>query len=171
VRSRICSARESLAGNLSDATASAVVLDQLGGYEAIGAAEQLVMRGARVTFVTTFTRFAPKLEAALISQPALKRLRRGAFSLLTAADVVAFDGTCASISIDGVGNEARVDAERLIVASPGLPDEQLRNDLARHFRVISVGEASSPGAALENAIREGHDAAMLLGLDVDQPKS
>jgi 2,4-dienoyl-CoA reductase-like NADH-dependent reductase (Old Yellow Enzyme family) len=54
--------------------ASAVVLDDLGRYDAVGAAEQLAGQGARVTFVTRFAEIGALLGPTLEREPAQERL-------------------------------------------------------------------------------------------------
>ncbi len=53
---------------------STLVFDDVGAYEAIGAAEFLAEHGAQVTFATSHTSFARRMESALVAQPTLERL-------------------------------------------------------------------------------------------------
>lgn len=162
--SRIQTARQFLDSENPTRVKAAVVVDELGGYEAIGAAERLIESGARVGFVTGFSSFAPRLESALVTQPALHRLRRGNFELLTGARIVeARDNYCTVAWLEG-GATRRLESELIVIASPGEPDERLAANLASlHVPILTIGEGRSPGTTLENALREGHDAAMRVG--------
>ena len=160
---RLMTARELLGAAAAPAADTAVVFDQSGGYEAIGAAEWLIEQGVAVTFVTGFSRFAPRLESALVSRPALQRLRRGEFALLTNAEVLELGPSSCRVE-STVGRLTELPAELLVIAAPGSPDDRLiaaaRN--ARQ-RVITIGEARLPGMTLERAIHDAHDVAMRLG--------
>jgi hypothetical protein len=157
-------ARELLARSDSPIVRHAVIIDELGGYEAIGAAELLQEHGAHVTFVTPFSRFAPKLESALVTQPALKRLRRGQFQLLTGAALLRIGEAHCLVGWQEGGASTRIDAQLIATAGPGVPDETLARALhSSGVPVVTIGDARSPGSTLEYAIREGHDAAMRIG--------
>jgi hypothetical protein len=116
-----------------------------------------------VTFVTGFARFAPRLESALVSRPALQRLRRGKFTLLTNAEVLELGSSSCRVE-SSVGHLTEVPAQLLVIAAPGSPDDRLiAAALNARQRVIMIGEASLPGMTLERAIRDAHDVAMRLG--------
>src|SRR3546814_19269691 len=61
----------------------AVVIDDLGHYEASGAAEYLIRQGASVDFVTRHYALAPLIETAHMTDTALARLQRGESRLHT----------------------------------------------------------------------------------------
>jgi hypothetical protein len=160
----VVSAREVLARGLGAGLRHAVVVDELGTYEAIGAAEWLLEQGVAVQFITGHRAFAPRLEAALVSAPALTRLRRHGFELHTRAALLAVGpGTCELGWLEG-GHPWSVPADLVVMAAPGLPDDPLVQALqaalvAPGSQVLAVGDARHSGT-LEDAIRAAHTAAM-----------
>jgi hypothetical protein len=138
---------------------NAVVLDELGTYEAIGAAEWLVEQGVAVTFVTGLRSFAPRLDAALVTRPALERLRRSRFELFSRAALVEVrPDACALAWLDG-GASWSVPADLGVTALPGMPADELKSALeALGYPVYVVGDARHPDT-LESAIRDAHLAA------------
>lgn len=138
----------------------AVVLDDLGTYEGIGAAESLVARGVEVVYVTGDRSFAPRLEAALVPGPALERLRRGSFTLHTRANVRAVARSACTLAwLDG-GEPWLEPADLCVAAVPGLPADALVDELhAAGIDARAIGDARHPGT-LEAAIRAGHGAAL-----------
>ncbi len=160
----VVSAREVLARGLGAGLRHAVVVDELGTYEAIGAAEWLLEQGVAVQFITGHRAFAPRLEAALVSAPALTRLRRHGFELHTRAALLAVGpGTCELGWLEG-GHPWSVPADLVVMAAPGLPDDPLVQALqaalvAPGSQVLAVGDARHSGT-LEEAIRAAHTAAM-----------
>ena len=142
--------------------ASALVLDDLGHYEAIGVAEHLVGAGLAVTYVTPLNAFAPKMEHPQRSAAALGRLRKGhAFSLRTRHRLAAIEaGRCEIHDLDADLAE-RVEADMVVLVSANRSNvelvEQLRalGEKAPEMRI--VGDALAPRDLLV-AITEGHMA-------------
>ncbi|MGJ3558247.1 hypothetical protein ACR6C2_01915 [Streptomyces sp. INA 01156] len=82
------SSRDVLA--LTTVPAAAVVVDEIGEYEALGVAELLVEAGAHVTFVTPFAAVGLPAEATGRPSTALGRLRaHGRFTALPLSMAVA----------------------------------------------------------------------------------
>lgn len=165
---RVVTARQLLAAGAPVGVSQAVVLDELGTYEAIGAAEWLVERGIHVQFVTGHASFAPRLAAALVPAPALARLRRGPFTLslraaLLDVDALAPAGRCRLRWLDG-GEPWEVAAQLVVVAAPGRPDLALVEALQRAGlpRLAAIGDARASGT-LEDAIRAANAAVVALG--------
>jgi hypothetical protein len=69
----------------------AVVFDDPGHYEGIAAAEFLIESGVAVTFVTGHPSFAPRMELNHTAAPALGRLAKGDFRLLTSTKLEAVE--------------------------------------------------------------------------------
>ena len=140
---------------------SALVLDDLGHYEAVAAAEFLVANGVDVTFATRFSSFAPSMEMTMRNDPALRRLLKGPgkFQLMTRMLLLDVrDGECDLQSLVGEAIETvPADTVVLVMTRDALRD--LYNDLEGKvaYRAIA-GDAESPGD-LQLAIREGHMAA------------
>jgi NADPH-dependent 2,4-dienoyl-CoA reductase/sulfur reductase-like enzyme len=66
----------------------ALVFDDVGGYEAVAAADFLIERGVAVTFATRCSSFAPIVDTWTRAEPALERLHAGRFRLVTRAHLV-----------------------------------------------------------------------------------
>lgn len=139
---------------------SAVVLDELGGYEAIAAAEWLIERNVAVAWVTGYRSFAPRLESALVSRPALQRLRQGRFRLFTRAGLFAIDGADCTVGwLDG-RDRWQVPADLVVVAAPGLPADDLLRTLGDIDCGISLAGNARRHDDLQSAIRDGYRAAL-----------
>ncbi|MET0370076.1 MAG: FAD-dependent oxidoreductase [Sphingobium sp.] len=66
----------------------AVVFDDIGHYEALAAAEELMLRGASVTLATRFASVGPQLDAATRVDTAFERFaRHGDFTVLTRSSI------------------------------------------------------------------------------------
>jgi 2,4-dienoyl-CoA reductase-like NADH-dependent reductase (Old Yellow Enzyme family) len=163
-RSHVISSHDLLlAGRDREFGTSALVYDDAGHYEAVAAAEALIERGLAVTFATGLSRFAPALEASLSAEPALERLARGRFRLITYARLDEVRERTAVISRRFGGPAEEIAAETVVFVS----HNRCRRDLVDELRgfagtVTLVGDARSP-RYLQVAIREGHLAAR--GLD------
>ncbi len=140
----------------------AVVVDDTGHYEAIAAAERLILDGVAVTYVTRHGSFAPRVEASLESTPALCRLRRGDFTLHTRAVAVSADATSVALRhLDG-GDELILSADLLVMVSANVPQNGLATELSGTSSAIHlVGDALSQ-RDLKSAIAEAHEVAFLL---------
>jgi NADPH-dependent 2,4-dienoyl-CoA reductase/sulfur reductase-like enzyme len=158
-RARVCSPRGLHAGEVTPA-ATALVLDDLGHYEAIGAAEHLLAAGCSVTFASRFERLAPLLDVTLQTEPALARLHAThRFRFLGRQELVRAGGGRALLrSLDGGGDE-EVPAELVVLVAGPLPDRALADALAGlGVEVHVVGDARGP-RYLQAAIHEAHHAA------------
>lgn len=142
--------------------ASAVVIDDVGHYEGIAAAEHLVGLGAEVHFVTRHAAFAHQMEAALSAEPALQRLARGRFHLhlrtralsVAPGQVTLVPGYLPADS----DRRFQVPAERVVFISHNTPNRDLAGELAGHgISAQLIGDACSP-RFLAAAIREGRQA-------------
>lgn len=140
---------------------SAVVLDDVGHYEAIAVAEHLVDLGLQVSFVTRHISFAPQMEGPARAGPALARLSRGRFEVILRSTLVGIDAEgCDIAAIDG-GKVRRVPASTVVLVTYNQPLDALYHALADHPdgpAVTLVGDARSPRDILV-AIQEGHFAA------------
>jgi hypothetical protein len=161
---RVLSSIELLAMTRAELGDSALVLDELGHYEAIACAEYLLDRGVAVTFVTRHAQFAPIIENALRSFPSLERLYgKGAFRVVTRAQLVSVHPGEAGIR---ALESARI--ERVAADSVALVTYKRSNDALFHAlegRVASVQRVGDALSArdLQAAIRDGHLAARALG--------
>ncbi len=145
-----------LAGSSRNWGQSALVFDDTGHYEAVAAAEFLVERGLAVTFATGHSSFAPGLEASLSAMPALERLAKGDFRLLTYMRLDTIGSDTAVLSPRFGGESVTVPADTLVFVSHNASNRELTTGLETYEgQVISVGDARSP-RYLQTAIREGH---------------
>ncbi len=138
----------------------AVVFDDTGHYEAVAAAEYLTEKGIAVTFLSSFSSFAPKLESSLSATPALERLAKGDFKLVTYAKLLSVeDNGQVKVTQRFGGQEFTTQADTVVFVSQNAANRELQDDLAEDsIKVIPVGDARSP-RFLQTAIREGHLAA------------
>jgi NADPH-dependent 2,4-dienoyl-CoA reductase/sulfur reductase-like enzyme len=152
----VVSTEQLLIGHHNRIGASALVFDDVGGYEAIGAAEYLIEQGAAVTFATSHVSFAPRMETALATRPALERLNRGQFTLLTRATLERIDAQTSAIgSLDG-GPTQTVDAETVVLVTLNRPNDSLAAALAKlGIDCTVVGDARHP-EFLPAAFSTGH---------------
>ncbi|WP_340314577.1 oxidoreductase [Rhizorhabdus argentea] len=140
---------------------SAVVVDDVGHYEAIGCCEELLNRGMDVTYVTRHGSFAPLIEVTMRDAGALKRLYKlGKFSILTQALLVAVEPGRATIRVLQ-GEQIDVVPADVVVR---VDFRQSANALWRELRgrtqnLHLVGDAKS-ARNLHAAIREGHAAGL-----------
>ncbi|MBP6802276.1 MAG: FAD-dependent oxidoreductase [Zoogloea sp.] len=143
---------------------SAVVIDDVGHYEGIAAAEHLLAQGAEVHFVTRHAAFAHQMEAALSAEPALQRFARGRFTLHLRTRALAIgqnDVELLPAYLPAGGPGAfRVPAERVVFISHNAPNRELASELAASGIPLQViGDANAP-RFLPVAIREGRLAGM-----------
>ena len=148
-----------LGGDAPPAT-TAVVLDELGHYEAIGAAEFLRRQGVAVTFVTRHAQMGPLLEGAMTTEPAYQRLIGPGFELMTRSQLVEITPTTALIRSLDSGAERTVDARLVVLVSGNESEHTLADELkATGVKVRMVGDSLS-ARFLQVAIHEGHHAAL-----------
>ncbi|GAB4136179.1 MAG: FAD-dependent oxidoreductase [Sphingomonadales bacterium] len=137
----------------------ALVYDDAGHYEGVAAAEFLIEKGVAVTYATGHSRFAPGLEASLSADPALERLAKGDFRLITYARLAAVEDGSARIDFRYGGSSVEVPADTVVFVSHNSSNRELADTLADWPGAVQVvGDARSP-RYLQTAIREGHLAA------------
>ncbi|MDE0062944.1 MAG: FAD-dependent oxidoreductase [Gammaproteobacteria bacterium] len=163
VPGRGVTAPELLIGGYNQVRGSALVLDEVGGYEAIGAAEFLLEQGADVTFVTSLASFTPQMMAIGVGVPAMERLQAtGRFTLLTQASLASVGTDTAVVSSRAGWPDLEVDAETLVMVTDRGPDQGQIEEFTRlSCRTEVVGDAASPGF-LPGAIATAHLAARSL---------
>lgn len=159
-RANVISTHDLFAAPQRDYGKSAVVIDDVGHFEAIAAAEQLVSLGLSVTFVTRHTAFGPGVESALMTEPALQRLQRGDFGLRTRTRALSVDDQgvlVGPIYLPRTSNQVeRLPADTVVFISHNRPNRDLYDALVEAGLSVSiVGDANTP-RQLQLAIREGH---------------
>ncbi|MDR7156828.1 2,4-dienoyl-CoA reductase-like NADH-dependent reductase (Old Yellow Enzyme family)/thioredoxin reductase [Sphingobium xenophagum] len=141
----------------------AVVLDDLGHYEAIATAEYLLNKGLDVTFVSTKPSFAPQTEWSLMGEPALKRMLPKGLKVLTRMRLteITRNSVIAMPTVLGSYSNMREDipADYVVLVSHNRSIRNIADGLAAtSLKVELVGDALSP-RYLQAAIRDGHLAA------------
>ncbi len=143
---------------------AAVVVDDVGHYEGIATAEYLLEQGASVTYVTRHISFAPLMETSFTNTPALRRLGRGGFRLMTRTHVleVSEQGvlTVPTYADSDNNGACLIPADTVVVVSANKPNRSLYDDLVdRGVDTRVIGDANAP-RFLGAAIREGRLAGM-----------
>jgi NADPH-dependent 2,4-dienoyl-CoA reductase/sulfur reductase-like enzyme len=154
---------EAMLGAADDAV-NAVVLDDVGHYEAVGVAEHLLERGVRVTFVTRHDAPAHLLANACMQRPAMQRLRLHAsgFTLLARAAIVEIRPTSVLVRNLDSNQTEPVAAEAVVLVSWNRSEASLAAALdGLGCEVIVAGDARA-SRPFEMAIHDGHRAALLV---------
>jgi len=139
---------------------TAVVLDDVGHYEAVAAAEYLVDAGVAVTFVTRFSAFAPMMDNMFRSTPPYERMTlTGRFHVRTRAKLDRIDRDSVTLfdpTVDAAPET--VPADTVVLVGYALSDTSLSAALVGSAKqVITIGDALSP-RYIEHAIGEGYAA-------------
>ncbi|WP_340266836.1 oxidoreductase [Sphingobium mellinum] len=148
----------------NDLGRSAVVVDDVGHYEAIGCCEELLNRGMDVIYVTRHGSFAPLVQATMRDTSALKRLYKlGKFNIVTQAFLAAAEPGWATVQTL-IGERADVIPADVVIR---VDFRSSANTLWRELRervkdIHLVGDAKS-SRTLQTAIREGHAAGRAVG--------
>jgi pyruvate/2-oxoglutarate dehydrogenase complex dihydrolipoamide dehydrogenase (E3) component len=158
----VISSTELLTSKERELGRSALVVDSVGGYEALAVADHLIAKGLAVTFLSHDLGFATNARPSLRDDPALQRFYDGDFTLLIRHLLVEVrPGEC---DVRPVLNQRvrTVPADCVVLVTPNEPMRDLYLALAQELpRVVLVGDAVSP-RDLQAAIAEGHHAARAL---------
>ena len=159
---RVMSSHDVLMAGERSWGARAVVYDDTGHYEAIAVAEFLIGQGIAVDFVTGQPQFAAALEPSLSAEPALERLAKGDFRLLTSARLVSVDTDGAKVAYRYGGDAFSLPCDHVVFVSHNVCHRDLADELSDWSgEVTVVGDALSP-RYLQTAIAEGWSAALSL---------
>lgn len=145
---------------------TAVVFDDVGHYEGIAAAEQLIAHGAKVTFVARHSSFAPQIEVIVRTSPALRRLRQGDFTLVVGGRLVEIGSDSSTLGYLDGEQTWTVPAETVVFVSYNAAQNDLYRALGggtrapRPYALHLIGDANAPRDLLM-AIREGHFAGRI----------
>ena len=141
----------------------ALVVDDLGHYEAIGCAEFLIDRGASVTLVTRHRSIGHLITGAFTVTPALQRMNKdGRLRLRTLHRVLSVESNQATIVPTFGGPEEYVGAQPLVFVSMNRVDRTLFEGLSGKVpHIQAIGDAATP-RFLQTAINEGRLAAIEL---------
>jgi hypothetical protein len=139
---------------------AAVVLDDVGHYEAIAVADKLAEQGVQIHFVTRFGDLGLLVDSSLSADPARQRLSRQDFVLHPHSQLVSIsDGSAVVRSLDSE-HETTLDVSSAVLVSGGWPLNGLAAELD-DLDVRPVGDALGPRFMM-TAIHEGHHAARVL---------
>lgn len=150
-----------------DLGCTALVLDDTGNYEALGVAEYLVDQGLAVTLVTRLPALAPGMDISMRVEPALRRLRKREFVLVTRGRLHAIGRNSCEIGYLEGGPTQTVPADTVVLVTYNEAQDTIFQELGggtrakKDFDLKVVGDASSPRDLLV-AIREGHMAGRLI---------
>lgn len=145
-----------MASRQDEVPASALVLDDIGHYEAVAAAEHLIELGTAVTYVTGQPSFAPKMDGTFRNEMALKYLYRGDFRLLVGHLLTEIRRHHCIVRPLNSDHTETVTADIVVLVNNKRPDRSLYDQLQGKVPEISlVGDAAAP-RTLQDAIREGH---------------
>ncbi|MDP1795278.1 MAG: FAD-dependent oxidoreductase [Acidimicrobiales bacterium] len=150
------------AGGRATVGSQAVVFDDTGGYEAISVAEELVHRGAAVTFVTRHSAIGHNVPApGATILPAKERLYEGEFSVLTDAIPSAITTDAVEVQFLGSRGTTTVPADTVVMVGYNHPNRELADELGDYAgQVVVVGDANG-SRTLQTAIHEGHMATRM----------
>ncbi len=156
---RVLSSHDMFAEPLRDFGKSAVVIDDVGHYEAIGVAEHLLSKGLSVIYVSRHISFAPLVESAQMTVPALRRLGVRDFQTRLRFRAIRIDDHGVVIGPTFLPKDTNqvehLPADTVVFVSPNRANNGLAPELrARGAPVVTIGDASSP-RFLQVAIREG----------------
>ncbi|MBW8911279.1 MAG: FAD-dependent oxidoreductase, partial [Sphingomonas sp.] len=140
----------------------ALILDDTGHYEGIAAAEYLIAQGVAVTWLTRFSMFAPQADMFNRATPALERLLKGEFELLTRHHLVEVrPGECSVRPLQSTKLRT-VPADLVIMVQPGEPLRDVYNELQNTVASLSIiGDAATP-RDVQFAISDGHMAGRFI---------
>jgi NADPH-dependent 2,4-dienoyl-CoA reductase/sulfur reductase-like enzyme len=145
----------------------AVVLDDLGSYEAVGVAEQLAAQGAEVTLVTRLAGPAASLGLTLERDPARRRLEQAGVRWHPGSALTGIDAAGVEIESLDDAPTVRLPADLVVLVTGYEPIVGLAGELrALGVAVTMIGDAATPGR-LPDATASGLRAA----LEIDAPAS
>jgi len=161
---KVLSSHDLLSGGQRDLGKTAVVIDDLGHYEAIGAAEYLAEKGLSVTYITRHNGFAPMMDLAWMTEPALTRLADKDFSYRTRTRATAIDDEGVTVCPTYVRIDekytSKIPADTVVFVSLNHANRELYNELTdKGIKARVIGDANSP-RYLNAAIREGNLAGV-----------
>ncbi|WP_157219370.1 oxidoreductase [Flavisphingomonas formosensis] len=141
---------------------SAAVIDDVGHYEGMAAAEHLIQKGLSVTYVTRQRMFGQLIQGALMVEPFLTRMAGKPFRQITRMRPIAIEPGHVVIGpvvlTDETTDIERLEADTVVIVTANRSNRQIFDALSeRNSDIRVVGDANSP-RFLETAIREGHIA-------------
>ncbi|MET0547613.1 MAG: FAD-dependent oxidoreductase [Caulobacterales bacterium] len=141
---------------------TALVLDDVGQYEAIAAIDALMSKGLAVTYVTRFSLMTPQAEFTQRTTPAWERFVKGNFQMHVRSQLTDIrQGSCTIRSIHG-GADIEIPADHVVLITPNRAMRDLYNALTGKVDSLRIaGDAQTP-RDVQAAIAEGRAAAFSL---------
>jgi hypothetical protein len=139
---------------------SALVLDTVGHFEGITAAEFLAAQGVAVTYVTSQPGFGGIfVQTTSRDVPALEFLNEGDFTLLVRHHLSEIRSSTCIVHPSQGKRTREVPADLVVLVTPNRPNRELHDELVAAGRgdLLLIGDAASP-RDLQVAIAEGHRA-------------
>jgi len=151
---------EVLTGARPDLGTTALVVDDLGSYEAVAVAEFLLHRGVAVTVATRHPAFGGLVEAAMRMEPALVRLHAvgPAFTVHARSHLLEVRPGTALVRDGMDGCHHAVPADTVVVVTHRRARRELADRLAGRVPSVQVVGDALSARDLQVAIREGHMA-------------
>ena len=141
----------------------AVVLDDLGSYEAVGIAEQLAAQGSDVVIVTRFQGPAETLGVTLERDPARQRLERAGVHCFAGFALTAIDRAEVRLESLGEAEPVRRPSDLVVLVTGYEPVAGLADALrAAGMATTVIGDAAAPGR-----LRDATSSALRAVLDLD----
>jgi 2,4-dienoyl-CoA reductase-like NADH-dependent reductase (Old Yellow Enzyme family) len=145
-RPRVVAAMEALTLTAEQAGASAVVVDDIGDYAAIGVSEYLLALGLEVAVVTPFFSLASPLDATFRPLPALGRLTRGGrFRVLPTSLLAGVGESHAVVTYLPTSTDSTVAADTVVLVTRMRPANGLVAQLGQAgVPTVAIGDAATP---------------------------
>lgn len=139
---------------------AALILDDVGHFEALGVAEYLIDQGLKVTYVTRLPGLTPFMDVIGRTTPIMRRVLKGDFKVLTRTRLDEIrQGECVVVPVEG-GQPEVAAANVVVLVTPNRSERSIYDDLRARpecagLSLKLVGDALAP-RDLHLAIREGH---------------
>ncbi|MFC4594591.1 FAD-dependent oxidoreductase [Sphingobium tyrosinilyticum] len=139
---------------------AAVVIDDVGHYEGLAAAEQLISKGLSVTYVTRLPMMAPMIQLTGMNEPFLQRMAGKPFRSLVRTRAIEIEAKAvvvgpAHLTSDEIDIE-RLAADTVVLVTSNRSNRDIYDELVSSGRKLQIiGDAQTP-RSLEFAIREGY---------------
>lgn len=162
----VLSSVDLFSGNHGTLGKGAVVVDDVGHYEALGVAEELLGRGLHVHFVTRHAGVGHQLDGAYVTAPTLGRFPHDRFTAHPRSHVLSIASDSVEVAPVYLTRDADVrrtlPADTVVLVSLNRPRRQLADELASSgVECHLIGDAKTP-RFMENAMAEGHRVALKL---------
>jgi heterodisulfide reductase subunit A-like polyferredoxin len=161
-RPHVLSSIDLITGTLPADVKTALVLDDVGHYEAIAVTDVLLAAGVGVTFVTRYPMLTPIIEFTQRTTAAMERFSDADFTLLTRTHLCEIrERDCLVRPVHGVKRRV-VAAERVVLVTANRPRSEIYDALLGTVPgLLQIGDAKAPRDA-QAAIAEGRRAAWSL---------